>query len=139
MNFLIDSCSTHSFLNEALAHLLPNCQPAPQPSAVKVARGGILRSSEIVPDCQWSSAGFQFKSAFKVLPLKCYDGILGMDWLTTLGPMQVDWQMKWMSFDRAGEHVFLQGKLPNNLTCQWFALFMVQPESAVAAVVPEEV
>lgn len=124
MTFLIDSGSTHSFLNEDLAHLVPTCQLAPRASAVKVAGGGILRSSEIVPDCPWSSAGFHFQTAFKV-------------WLTTLGPMQVDWQIKWMSFDRPGEHVFLQGKLPDTVTCQWFALFLVQP--VVSTVVPEEV
>lgn len=137
VTFLIDSGSTHSFLNEALAHLVPTCQPASKPCAVKVAGGGTLRSSEIVPDCQWSSSGFQFKSAFKVLPLKCYDGILGMDWLTTLGPMNVHWQQKWTSFDRAGDHVFLQGNLPDNLLCQWFALFLVQPDKVT--VVLEEV
>jgi hypothetical protein len=47
--------------------------------------------------------------ALKVLPLQCYDIILGMDWLEQHSPMVVDWKKKLLSFDYQGEKVVLQG------------------------------
>lgn len=87
--FLVNSGSSHSFLTETLAQSLPNYIQAANPSSVKVAGGGILRCTQQIPNCQWVCNGFQFQSSFKVLPLKCYDGILGMDWLASL--------VSWMS------------------------------------------
>jgi hypothetical protein len=34
----------------------------------------------------------------KILPLNCYDVILGMDWLASNSPMHIDWQEKWLVF-----------------------------------------
>jgi hypothetical protein len=51
--------------------------------------------------------------------------------------MHIDWKLKWLSFDRSEEHVFLPGKLPDNLPCQWYALFLLQPDSVT--VVPPEI
>lgn len=55
--------------------------------------------------------------ALKVLPLQCYDIILGMDWLEQHSPMVVDWKKKLLSFDYQGEKVVLQGILPDVITC----------------------
>jgi len=45
----------------------------------------------------------------KILPLKCYDAILGMDWLAQHSPMQVQWAHQWMSFCHQGKNVKIQG------------------------------
>lgn len=55
--------------------------------------------------------------ALKVLPLQCYDIILGMDWLEQHSPMVVDWKKKLLSFDYQGEKVVLQGILSDVITC----------------------
>lgn len=44
-----------------------------------------------------------------MLPLGCYDIILGMDWLVTLGSMNIDWAAKCMEFARADSLVTIKG------------------------------
>lgn len=48
----------------------------------------------------------------KILPLKCYDIIVGLDWLEISSPMKVHWSEKWMSFYYQGKKVKLQGVRP---------------------------
>lgn len=47
-----------------------------------------------------------------MLPLACYDAILGIDWLAQHSPMEVDWKEKWMSFQYQGSKATLQGINP---------------------------
>jgi hypothetical protein len=84
--------------------------------------------------------GYSFQNTFKILPLKCYDGILGMDWLSTLGTMQVDWKMKWLSFTLNDQYMFLQGKLPANVECSVTEMYLIQQAAGDSAelVLPEE-
>lgn len=65
----------------------------------------------------WIS-GYAFKLTLKVLPLQCYDMILGMDWLAQHSPMEVDWNAKWMSFDYQGAKILLQGISPKTVHCE---------------------
>lgn len=51
--------------------------------------------------------------SLKILPLKCYDVILGMDWLELYSPMEVHWKSKWMSFLYKEEKIELQGIIPD--------------------------
>jgi hypothetical protein len=53
--------------------------------------------------------GHIFCVNLKVLPLQCYDVILGMDWLSSHSPMQVHWQEKWLCFYHEQQLVILQG------------------------------
>jgi hypothetical protein len=48
----------------------------------------------------------------KIIPLKGYDVILGMDWLETHSPMEVHWADKWLQFTHLQTLVKLQGILP---------------------------
>jgi hypothetical protein len=43
-----------------------------------------------------------------VLPVKGYDFILGLDWLSKLGPMCIDWEKKWVQFEMKGKTIKLQ-------------------------------
>ena len=87
--FLVDSGSTHSFLDSDSAKLLSEVQTCPT-MKVKVANGQIMNCSGFVTKCNWSVHGVQFEHDLKILPLSCYDGILGMDWLAKHSPMTVD-------------------------------------------------
>lgn len=53
-----------------------------------------------------------FSTNFRILPIGVYDSILGLDWLSSHSPMQVDWAQKWLAFQYAGKSVTLQGVLP---------------------------
>lgn len=88
---LIDSGSSHSFISEQLATLLPNWKELPKPINVRIANGGLLTCTHEITVCTWTVQGIQFQTSFKILPLKCYDAILGMDWLEKFSPMEVHW------------------------------------------------
>ncbi|XP_051209991.1 uncharacterized protein [Lolium perenne] len=102
---LIDSGSSGNFISELLAKHLEGVQPLPVPVKVKVANGGIISGSHYIPECLWSCQGAQFNTSVKVLPIQCYDLILGIEWLKTQSPMHVDWEAKWMEVKQpAGKH-----------------------------------
>jgi hypothetical protein len=112
MLMLIDSGSTHSFLNSAHTNKLSGITPMDTPLSVRVANGTVLQCSMELPQASWSVQDLNFCTTFKVLPLPFYDAILGMDWLEQLSPMTVDWKHKWLSIPYAGSTVILQGCNP---------------------------
>lgn len=63
-----------------------------------------------------------------------------MDWLSTLGTMQVDWKMTWLSFTLNDQYMFLQGKLPVNVECYVTEMYLIQQAVGDIAegVLPEE-
>jgi hypothetical protein len=75
-----------------------------------------------VVNCSWSAQGVLFTNTFKILPLQCYDAILGMEWLETFSPMQIQWKEKWLSFLYQGSTVKLQGIPDDTSTCQEITL-----------------
>lgn len=126
MAFLIDFGSSHSFLSSRLAQHLSGLQKLPKQQRVRIAGGGQLLCTHMVPKCKWSIAGHHFLTDFKILPLKHYDGIIGMDWLAARGTMQVNWDQKWLSFDHKGTHICLQGPPPAEYTCTMVEIHLVR-------------
>lgn len=96
-------------MSEQFATKLSNWKRLVKPIDVKVADGGILQCTHEVDSCDWIVQGVQFQNSFKILPLKCYDAILGMDWLEENSPMEVQWHQKWMKFNHGGKKVTLHG------------------------------
>lgn len=91
---LLDSGSTHSFVNpEVIANLeLPVVKTSPM--VVMVANG-----AKMVTDTKCDALKFSLQGAQRFLKdmrraarreAGC-EMILGIDWLTSLGPMMVDW------------------------------------------------
>lgn len=76
---------------------------------VKVANGGIMQCSSVVPQVEWRIQGYVFQQDLKVLPLQHYDMILGMDWLEAYSPMRVHWRQKWLSITYNRSLVTLYG------------------------------
>jgi hypothetical protein len=87
---LLDSRSSHYFLNANVVDAIPGVQSLAQPLSITVANGNNLQCSSELPDTDWEVQGLSFKSTFKLIPLPCYDAILGMDWLQAFSPMFVD-------------------------------------------------
>jgi len=115
---LINSGSTHNFISENLASRRRTWTKLESPMQVRVANGQILNCSHEITACPVRSSGFAFKLPLKILPLHCYDVILGIDWLEQHSPMEVNWKEKWMSFDNQGSKALLQGILPQVQSCQ---------------------
>lgn len=109
---LIDSGSSHSFISGTLAARLEGVVAAKHPLRVQIADGGQLCCAQEVSNCDRWVQGHKFCSTLKVLPLGCYDMIVGMDWLEKHSPMDVHWGRKQLQFLHHGRKVQLQGFNP---------------------------
>lgn len=94
---LVDSGSSHSFINSSVASRLSGVCALPAVVAVQVADGSSVPCSQEIPTAVWSVQGYEFHSSLKVLPLGSFDMILGMDCLEAFSPMKVHWAQKWIS------------------------------------------
>ncbi|XP_026410722.1 uncharacterized protein LOC113305945 [Papaver somniferum] len=106
---LIDSGSTHSFIDPELAR---QCVCYMEPTGafqVAVADGNKLISSAKCPDLQWKMQGHSFKFDMRVLALGCCDMVLGVDWMRELSPVKFDFKNMLISFKKNGKEVILQG------------------------------
>jgi hypothetical protein len=106
---LVDSGSSSSFISEQLAWSGSPRVPLQHPVQVQVANGQVIQCTHQVVDCKVYVGGYCFKMDLKILPLNCYDVILGMDWLASNSPMHIDWQEKWLVFYKEQTKVVLQG------------------------------
>lgn len=106
---LIDSGSTHSFIEEQVGNRLSGVELLKQPLKVQIADGGQLTCTRFIPDCTWWMQGHSFKSNFTLIPLGSYDIILGMDWLVQHSPMHINWCQKWIEFQYNNSLVRLLG------------------------------
>ncbi|WVZ62139.1 hypothetical protein U9M48_011919 [Paspalum notatum var. saurae] len=109
MLILVDSGSSHSFINSAfVAKAGLSTIPAP-PNQVKVASGHILTTDQMIPDLGWWCQGYTFHTSMRVLDIGAYDAILGFDWLQKHSPMQCDWATRTLNFSQQGQSIHLQG------------------------------
>jgi hypothetical protein len=114
---LIDFDSTYIFISESLSSRWRDWSTLDNHMQVQVANGQILKCTHQIVACPVWISGYAFQLPLKVLPLQCYDIILGMDWIEQHSPMHVDWKAKWMSFDYQGGTTMLQGILPTPQSC----------------------
>lgn len=84
---------------------------------VTVADGSKLSCTSAVNNLSWWTQGYTFSSDARVLPLPCYDLILGMDWLEQHSPMWVHWKRKKMRFSHKGARITLKGVKDCTSTC----------------------
>ena len=85
---------------------------------VKMANGGLLRSTRKVNQLTWWAQGHTFSTEARVLALGCYDIILGIDWLEQHSPMWVHWKRKRMRFSHQGKRITLSGVKDNTTHCK---------------------
>jgi hypothetical protein len=109
---LIDSGSTHNFLNANLASK-QNCLLTPiKPMLVEAANGGTMSCTKLCKNLQWKMQGVQFQADVFVMPLQSYDMVLGIQWLKLLGNVLANYEDKWMNFWWEGNEVTLKGDNP---------------------------
>jgi hypothetical protein len=93
---LVDSGSSHSFINDQLVSNMGSRQLLSHPVKVQVANGELLHCTHQLSNQLWGIQGYSFNTTLKIIPLKGYDVILGMDWLGTHSPMEIHWADKWL-------------------------------------------
>jgi hypothetical protein len=95
---LINSGSTHNFVDHKIAHALQLAMTPTQEFTVKVANGEKLRCTERYANVLISIQDFQFSTTLYSLSLHGIDIVLGIQWLENLGPIVCDWKNMTMSF-----------------------------------------
>jgi hypothetical protein len=98
VSMLIDSGSSHCFVSEDIASHLQGVMKSVSPFTVKIPDGALMTCDRELVDCEWWCQGTTFRTNLKVLPLGCYDVIIGMDWLQSHNPMGIDWVGRRLAF-----------------------------------------
>ncbi|XP_026459657.1 uncharacterized protein LOC113360357 [Papaver somniferum] len=112
LTILIDSGSTHSFLDPAAA---ARCGGNLVPTAsllVSVANGNKMVSNAKCPSFQWQMQGHQFQFDMRLLTLGGCDMVLGVDWMKGMSPMVFDFNKLTVEFSLEGHPIKLQGNSP---------------------------
>lgn len=112
LQILIDSGSTHNFLDLEFDKKLGCKLEAITPLYVTVADGTRIDAPFIYKDFTWQLQQSCFTSNVMVLPLGCCDLVLGVQWLTTLGPIIWDFTKLQMEFSIDGKRFVLRGAEP---------------------------
>jgi hypothetical protein len=87
---LVDSGSSHSFINDKWVVLLAGVSPMQKSINVQVANGQVIQCSSELKHAKWSIQGHEFATDLKIISLPYYDLIIGVDWLEVHSPMKID-------------------------------------------------
>uniref|UniRef100_A0A2N9J2Z8 Reverse transcriptase n=2 Tax=Fagus sylvatica TaxID=28930 RepID=A0A2N9J2Z8_FAGSY len=106
---LLDTGSTHNFLDWNLAKSLKLAIDTTKTFKVKVANGAIVNTKGEVKNLLVETQGHQFHIDFSLLELGGEGVVLGTQWLRTLGVISWDFEKLSMGFIHQGKQVWLQG------------------------------
>ncbi|XP_026439743.1 uncharacterized protein LOC113338565 [Papaver somniferum] len=109
VSILIDSGSTTSFIDSALATSLQCNIDSTAPMKVTVANGEYTLIHGICTQLQWSMHVHTFVENLRLLPLGGCDIVLGADWFKTLGDVLFNFSKPSISFKYKGKKITLQG------------------------------
>ncbi|XP_047308018.1 uncharacterized protein LOC124911559 [Impatiens glandulifera] len=106
---LIDTGSTHNFINSKILRNIGHEAMKTQVLSVKVADGSTLFCSSVCKNLKWSMEGKDYQADMKVLTMTGYDMVLGIEWLITLGTSAWNFEKLTFSFEMEGATITLQG------------------------------
>ena len=106
---LVDTGSTHNFLDPMIARKVGLGINIAEQVEVRVANGEKMRSEGLIEQMQFQMQGNQFNTDFFLLPLGGCDVVVGMQWLRTLGPVLWDFNGLTMSFQHNNKIVTIRG------------------------------
>ncbi|KAF5477481.1 hypothetical protein F2P56_004118 [Juglans regia] len=113
---LVDSGSTHSFVDPSIAQTAKLVVDKAKRLAVKVANGQLVQGLGYCSNAKVKVQGISFYPSFYVLPLGGCDVVLGVDWLETLGTIAWNFHELSMKFLYLGKNVELLGLKLEGLT-----------------------
>uniref|UniRef100_A0A2N9F9M7 Tf2-1-like SH3-like domain-containing protein n=1 Tax=Fagus sylvatica TaxID=28930 RepID=A0A2N9F9M7_FAGSY len=106
---LLDTGSTHNFMDETLAKTLKLPIDGESNFGVRVANGQVIRTLGECKEVKFKMQGLHLKLTFNLLELGGYGIVLGTQWLSTLGMINWDFKNLMMGFMHEGRKVWLQG------------------------------
>ena len=137
LHILIDSDSTHNFLNTKMTKKLGCKVEEIGPMEVDVANGNSLACVAICRGLTWTLQGSKFTKDVLLLPLGNYDMVLEVQWLQALGKIKWDFKHLIMEFGVKGKrHVIKIGIAPVDLkTVTMKQLEKILPYSAECSLI----
>ncbi|KAK4382273.1 Retrovirus-related Pol polyprotein from transposon [Sesamum angolense] len=115
MHILIDTGSTHNFLDletaKRLGCKLDNTKSFPVP----IANGNKMYSSFAYKNFGWKMQGVPFTADMMILPLGGCDVVLGVQWLVTLGDLNWNFHQLQIEFHVGDKKVSLRGMQPSSV------------------------
>ncbi|XP_070022382.1 uncharacterized protein [Nicotiana sylvestris] len=105
---LIDTGSTHNFLDLNIVKKLGCVLTSISPFDVSVADGKRMQSNYICKKLVWKMQGVSFDSDMLVLPIGDCSMVLGIQWLITLGDIMWNFKKLRMEFSIMGHKVSLR-------------------------------
>jgi hypothetical protein len=109
---LIDSGSTHNFLNSAVVRKLQYHLTPIKPMTVQAANGDKMVCKSMCKGLKWKMQGISFQADVYIIDLSNCEMVLGIQWLSLLGDILCNYKHLWMSFDWQGQRVLLKGENP---------------------------
>ncbi|OMP06305.1 Retroviral aspartyl protease [Corchorus olitorius] len=109
LHILIDSGSTHNFLDTNVAKKLGCKITQVKPMKVDVANGNSLACVAACKNLPWTLQGSVFVTDVLLLPLGSCDMVLGVQWLETLGDINWNFKELRMEFVVNGKKFMLRG------------------------------
>ena len=110
---LIDTGSTHNFVDASLASGLQLRVDVSKILEVKVANGYVVKTQGFCCSVPVCIEGVKFFIQFHVLSLGGCDVVLGTQWLSTLGEIQWNFKLLTMCFYYEDQKALLQGLTPS--------------------------
>ncbi|CAN7067397.1 unnamed protein product [Brassica rapa subsp. trilocularis] len=132
---LIDNGSTHNFLDLNVANEIGCLLEKTKPMDVTAASGCTMLTKYKCSNFSWKVQGYSYTSEIRTLPLDCCDLVLGVQWLSTLGPILWDFLNPRMEFTLHGQKNLLRGVTKNSCKVKkgstFNKLMLQQPQIAV--------
>jgi hypothetical protein len=115
VSILIDSGSTHNFLNAEMALKLQLKLITIKPMMVQAANGDRMICKSLCKNLNWKMQGISFVADVFIIDLSNCEMVLGIQLLFLLGDILCNYKHLWMSFDWQGKRVLLKGENPPKL------------------------
>ncbi|WZZ61858.1 hypothetical protein YC2023_061965 [Brassica napus] len=106
---LIDTGSTHNFMDQRIAKLLGCRVQQSKRSKVSVADGSKIDIEGRIEGFEWYFQQHAFQDDLMVIPLEGHDMVLGVQWLEKFGPITWDFQKLEMKFKWDNKNITLHG------------------------------
>nr|CAD1833601.1 unnamed protein product [Ananas comosus var. bracteatus] len=108
LTILIDTRSTHSFIDFQVAKEVEANMSATTPLIVTMANGHKVISKHKCANFKWTMQGNTYQSELRVIRLDSSSIILGIDWLKTCGQVTFGYNDNSVSFMKEGKQMTLR-------------------------------
>lgn len=121
---LVDSRSTHNFLDTKMVNQLALLVCSQEKIKVAVANGRSILIVGVCKNVSWKAQGLKFLADFMLLPLKGCGIVLGIQWLLTIGSITWNFNSLMMQFTQEEELCTLKGIQPGSIQVMSASQFM---------------